>query len=64
MLKNDPMNLDLLGTLKDIAIYNKNYQKALDITLKIEKENLLSNEDYIQKSLLHEQLNQPDQILF
>ena len=60
MLKNDPMNLDILGTLKDIAIYNKNYQKALDIILKIEKENVLSNKDYFQKSLLYEQLNQPD----
>ena len=38
MLKNDPTNLDILETLKDIAIYNKNYQKALDIILKIEKE--------------------------
>ena len=40
MLKSDPMNLDILGTLKDIAIYNKNYQKALDIIFKIEKQNL------------------------
>ena len=46
------MNLDILGTLKDIAIYNKNYQKALDIILKIEKENPFSNKDYFQKSLL------------
>jgi len=60
MLKSDPMNLDILGTLKDIAIYNKNYQKALDTILKIEKENPSSNKDYFQKSLLHEQLNQPD----
>ena len=50
MLKNDPMNMDILETLKDIAIYNKNYQKALDITLKIENKNVLSSKSYFQKS--------------
>ena len=49
MLKNDPMNLDILETLKDIAIYNKNYQKALDIIFKIENKNLLSSKSYFQK---------------
>ena len=57
-LENDPENIDILETLKDIALYNKDYQKALDVTLKIEKEDGLSSKSSFQKSLLYEQLDQ------
>ena len=63
MLINNPENLDLLETQKDIAIFNKNFNKALDIILKIEKKKGSSKEIFIQKSALYEQLNQPQSAL-
>ena len=58
MLINNPENIDLLETQKDIAIFNKNFDKALNIILIIEEKKGLSKEIFIQKSALYEQLNQ------
>ena len=37
LIDNDPDNLDLLETQRDIALYNKDFNKALTIIFKIEK---------------------------
>ena len=60
LIGNDPDNLDLLETQRDIALYNKNYNKALTIISTIEKKQGSSSKIFIQKSSLYEQLKQPD----
>ena len=56
-LLNDPNNIDILETHRDIALFNKNYQKALDIIDKLEEKKGFSSKLFIQKSVLNEQLN-------
>jgi tetratricopeptide (TPR) repeat protein len=60
LINNDPDNLDLLETQRDIAFYNKDYNKALTILSTIEKKQGPSSKIFIQKSSLYEQLKQPD----
>ncbi len=59
LLKNDPDNIDLLETQRDIALYNKNYKKALSIISKVEEKEGISTKIFIQKSALYEQLKEP-----
>ena len=59
MLDNNPDNIDLLETYRDIAIFNKDFNKALKIISKIETKQGPSNTLFIQKSALYEQLNDP-----
>ena len=59
LIRNDPNNLDLIETQRDIALFNKDYNKALTIISTIEKKQGPSSKIFIQKSSLYEQLNQP-----
>ena len=56
LIDNDPDNLDLLETQRDIALYNKDFNKALTVIFKIEKKQGPSSKIFIQKSSLYEQL--------
>ena len=60
LLIENPNNIDLLETMKDLTLFNGNYEKSLKIINEIEKLNGSSNETLIQKSALYEELNQPD----
>ena len=55
LIDNDPDNIDLLETQRDIALYNKDFNKALTIIFKIEKKQGPSSKIFIQKSSLYEQ---------
>ena len=55
-LKEDPTNLQILQTLKDLSLYNENYNTALDVITKIEKISGRSSEITIQKSAIFEAL--------
>ena len=60
LLKENPTNIDLLETMKDLTLFNGNYEKSLKILKKIEEINGESKETLIQKSALYEELNQPE----
>ena len=60
LLIENPNNMDLLETMKDLTLFNGNYEKSLKILNELEKLNGVSNETLIQKSALYEELNQPD----
>ena len=51
MLINNPDNIDILETQKDISIFNKNYEKALDIISKIEYKEFVQG-SFFQKCTL------------
>ena len=46
--------------MKDLTLFNGNYEESLKILKKIEEINGESNETLIQKSALYEELNQPE----
>ena len=60
LLQENPTNIDLLKTMKDLTLFNGNYEESLKMLKKIEKINGESNETLIQKSALYEELNQPE----
>ena len=61
LMHNDaPDNLDILNTYKDLTLYNKNYEKSLDLLEKIEKQSGVTIELLLQKSALYEELNQKE----
>ena len=60
LLQENPTNIDLLETMKDLTLFNGNYEESLKILKKIEEINGESNETLIQKSALYEELNQPE----
>ena len=60
LLEENPSNINLLETMKDLTLFNGHYDESLRILDKIEKINGGSNEILIQKSALYEELNQPD----
>jgi len=60
LLIENPNNMELLETMKDLTLFNGNYEKSLKILNELEKLNGVSNETLIQKSALYEELNQPD----
>ncbi len=60
LLHENPTNIDLLETMKDLTLFNGNYEESLKILKKIEEINCESNETLIQKSALYEELNQPE----
>ena len=63
LLEDDPDNIKLLQTIRDLYIFSQKYDKALDMINRLEKNNGLSAELFIQKSALYEELNNPDQAL-
>ena len=60
LLQENPTNIELLETMKDLTLFNGNYEESLKILKKIEEINGESNETLIQKSALYEELNQPE----
>jgi len=59
LLREDPKNIVLLQTMKDLTLFNKNYNYALEILNKIETISGDTPDISIQKSLIYEELNQP-----
>ena len=62
-LKEDPTNLQILQTLKDLSLYNENYNIALDAINKIEELTGVSSEFTIQKSAIFEALRDQEKAL-
>ena len=60
LLQENPTNIDLLETMKDLTLFNGNYEESLKMLKKIEEINGESIETLIQKSALHEELNEPE----
>ena len=60
LVDENPSNIDLLETMKDLTLFNGHYEKSLTILNKIEKFNGTSNDILIQKSALYEELGKPD----
>ena len=60
LLEENPTNIDLLETLKDLTLFNGHYEESLKTLKKIEGINGKSNDILIQKSALYEELNQPE----
>ncbi len=60
LLIDNPDNIDILDTMKDLTLFNGNYKKALITIDKLEKINGFSFEGAIQKSALYEELKQPE----
>ena len=60
ILNENPDNLDILNTYKDLTLFNNNYEKSLKIINQIEKLSGITSETLIQKSALYEELNQPE----
>ena len=60
LLEDDPDNTKLLETIRDLYLFSQQYDKALDIINRIEKNNGFSTELFIQKSALYEELNKSD----
>ena len=63
LLEENPDNINLLETMKDLTLFNGHYDQSLNILDKIEKLNGKSDEIFIQKSALYEELGQPDRAL-
>ena len=59
LIMDDPVNLDLLETMRDLTLYNGNYEKSLEIVGKIEKLKGVDSNLLIQKSALYEELENP-----
>ena len=57
---DDPVNLELLETMRDLTLYNGNYEKSLEIVGKIEKLKGVDSNLLIQKSALYEELDNPE----
>ena len=62
-LEDDPQNIKIIETLRDLTIFSKKYDIALDMVNRIEKIQGTSAELSIQKSALHEELNQNNEAL-
>ena len=63
LLIENPNDIEILETLKDLTLFNGNYEKTLETLNKIEKIIGQNNELLIQKSALYEELDQPDMAL-
>ena len=60
LLIDDAENLDLLETMRDLTLYNGNYEKSLTIVVKIEELKGTDSNLLIQKSALYEELDNPE----
>jgi len=60
LIDENPNNIELLETMKDLTLFNGNYEKSLTIINEIEKINGISNDILIQKSALYEELQKPE----
>tara|TARA_B100000519_G_scaffold154443_1_gene135637 strand:+ start:234 stop:1745 length:1512 start_codon:yes stop_codon:yes gene_type:complete len=60
LLEDDSKNIDLLETMRDLTLFNGDYEKSLKILTKIEKIKGSDSNLLIQKSALYEELDQPD----
>lgn len=60
LLIENPDNIDILETIKNLTLFNGNYKKSLSILEQLEKLNGFSSASYLQKSALYEELNQPE----
>ena len=60
LLVEDAENIDLLETMRDLTLFNGDYEKSLKIISKIEKVKGADSNLLIQKSALYEELNQLD----
>ena len=55
LIMDDPVNLELLETMRDLTLYNGNYERSLEIVGKIEKLKGVDSNLLIQKSALYEE---------
>ena len=62
-LKEDSDNSKILLTLKDLSLFNENYEAAIEAINKLEKINGKSPELSIQKSAIYEQLQDQSQAM-
>ena len=60
MHNDNPDDLDILNTYKDLTLYNQNYKKSLSLLEKIEKQSGITNEVLLQRSALYEELDQKE----
>ena len=63
LLDEDPDNIKLLETLRDLSLFTKAYEVAFNTIEKIEKVQGSSSEIYIQKSALQEELKNESRAL-
>ena len=60
LLEDDPDNIKLLETMRDLTLFSQNYELALNAVERIEKLQGSTPELLIQKSALYEELNNSD----
>ena len=60
LIIENPKSTKYLEMLKDLALYNDKYDKALDIIKKLEKLEKPNKKFFLQKSAIYTQLNKPD----
>ncbi len=60
LLEDDPDNIKLLETMRDLTLFSQNYELALNVVERIEKLQGSTPELLIQKSALYEELNNSD----
>ncbi|MFL2982930.1 MAG: tetratricopeptide repeat protein [Candidatus Neomarinimicrobiota bacterium] len=63
LLIENPSDIEILETMKDLTLFNGNYEKSLEILNELEKINGQTNALLIQKSALYEELDQVDMAL-
>ena len=59
LIIEDPKNTKYLEILKDLALYNDKYEKALDIIKRLENLGKPNKEIFMEKSAIYRQLNKP-----
>ena len=60
LLIDNPDNIDLLQTMKDLTLFNRNFDKSLEILNELERLNGISSDILIQKSALYDELGKKD----
>ncbi|MBI89287.1 MAG: hypothetical protein CMG60_04295 [Candidatus Marinimicrobia bacterium] len=60
LLNDNPENLDILETMKDLSLFKKQYEKSLEILNEIQLIQGKSIDIFIQKSALYEELDKPE----
>ena len=63
LLAEEPENIKYLETLRDLALFNKNYEKAVETVEIMEKIQGSTTKLLLQKSALYEELNQDQKAL-
>ena len=63
LLGEQPENIKIIQTLIDLSLFNNNYDLSLKMIKEIEKINGLSSETAIQKSVIHQELQNQEEAI-